>query len=82
MLDARAESPPNATILLSRHFHVESLTALLQLLHEWEQWSAELTESHLSYSMLSYYRSQHDNQILAPCTSGNYGPCALIMVGI
>jgi len=26
------------------------------------RWSAELLESHLSYPVLSYYRSQHDNQ--------------------
>jgi hypothetical protein len=29
---------------------------------EWERWAAELLESHLSYPVLSYYRSQHDNQ--------------------
>jgi hypothetical protein len=31
-------------------------------MHEWESWSGEVVESHLSYPMLSYYRSQHDNQ--------------------
>jgi hypothetical protein len=35
---------------------------LNQLLIEWERWAAELLESHLSYPVLSYYRSQHDNQ--------------------
>src|SRR6266436_3281007 len=61
MLDARAGSPPNATTLLSRHGQRDSMHALDELLHEWEQWSAEVVESHLSYPMLSYYRSQHDN---------------------
>ena len=32
------------------------------LLVEWERWAAELLESHLSFPVLSYYRSQHDNQ--------------------
>jgi hypothetical protein len=27
-----------------------------------EEWSAELLESHLSYPVLGFYRSQHDNQ--------------------
>jgi hypothetical protein len=82
MLDARAGSPPSATILLARHSHVESLPALLELLHEWEQWSAELTESHLSYPMLSYYRSQHDNQSWLAALAAMMDTCALIMVGI
>jgi Ion channel len=60
LLDARAGSPPSAEELLrgswSDH---EELTVLLR---EWERWSAEVLESHLSYPVLSYYRSQHDNQ--------------------
>jgi hypothetical protein len=82
MLDARAGSPPSVTVLLSRHAHTESLPALLQLLHEWEQWSAELIESHLSYPMLSYYRSQHDNQSWLAALAAIMDTCALIMVGI
>jgi hypothetical protein len=82
MLDARAGSPPSATILLARHADGESVVALLQLLHEWEQWSAELTESHLSYPMLSYYRSQHDNQSWLAALAAIMDTCALIMVGI
>jgi hypothetical protein len=33
-----------------------------RFLAEWEVWAAELLESHLSFPVLSYYRSQHDNQ--------------------
>jgi hypothetical protein len=29
---------------------------------EWERWSAELLESHLSFPVLRFFRSQHDNQ--------------------
>jgi hypothetical protein len=35
---------------------------LRQLFHEWERWSADLLESHLSYPVLGYFRSHHDNQ--------------------
>ena len=52
------------------------------MLHEWEQWSAELVESHLSYPMLSYYRSQHDNQSWLAALAAIMDTCALIMVGI
>src|SRR5215813_9091410 len=60
LLDARAGSPPSAEELLRGSWSdPEELTALLG---EWERWSAEVLESHLSYPVLSYYRSQHDNQ--------------------
>src|ERR1039458_4101288 len=62
LLDERAGSPPTATTLLRRHAEGRSLDALEELLREWELWSAELLESHMSYPMLSYYRSQFPNQ--------------------
>jgi hypothetical protein len=62
LLDARAGSPPSAAEMLRRHSHDRGLEELQQLFHEWERWSADLLESHLSYPVLAYFRSQHDNQ--------------------
>ena len=62
MLDARAGSPPSAGELLRRHTAPGGPEALQVLLHEWERWSAELLESHLSYATLAFFRSQHNNQ--------------------
>ena len=62
LLDARAGSPPTAAEMLRRHSHDHGLEELRQLLHEWEHWSADLLESHLSYPVLAYFRSHHDNQ--------------------
>jgi Ion channel len=62
LLDARAGSPPTAMELLRRHSGPDGIDALHQLLRDWERWSADLMESHLSYPVLAYYRSQHDNQ--------------------
>jgi hypothetical protein len=62
LLDARAGSPPTAAELMRRHQQDHGLEALQQLLADWERWSAELMESHLSYPVLAYFRSQHDNQ--------------------
>jgi hypothetical protein len=62
LLDARAGSPPTAGELLRRHGVCGGATGAGPLLVEWERWAAELLESHLSYPVLSYYRSQHDNQ--------------------
>jgi len=52
MLDARAGSPPTAARLLCRHSD-EGREDLLDLLRDWERWSAELLESHISFPVLS-----------------------------
>ncbi len=62
LLDARAGSPPTAAELLRRHARLSNSDAISQLLRDWEIWSAQLMESHLSYPVLCYFRSQHDNQ--------------------
>ena len=62
LLDARAGSPPTAMEMLRRHGHENGLQELAQFLNLWERWSSELLESHLSYPVLAYFRSQHDNQ--------------------
>ena len=70
LLDARAGSPPTAAEILRRHIGDHDVEALQKLLNEWEHWAAELLESHLSYPVLVYFRSQHDNQSwLAALTS-------------
>src|SRR5579863_1488908 len=62
LLDARAGSPPTAAELLRRHAQFSHTEVLSQYLRDWETWSAQLMESHLSYPVLCYFRSQHDNQ--------------------
>ncbi len=62
LLDARAGSPPTALEILRRNIQDHADGSIAQFLHEWERWSAELLESHLSFPVLVYFRSQHDNQ--------------------
>jgi Ion channel len=62
LLDARAGSPPTAAELLRRHAQFEDNEVLTPYLRDWEIWAAQLMESHLSYPVLCYFRSQHDNQ--------------------
>lgn len=81
-LDARAGSPPAASVLLSRHGAGEALEEIDTLLKEWEQWCAELVESHLSYPMLSYYRSQHDNQSWLAALTAILDSSALVLTGL
>lgn len=62
LLDARAGSPPTASELLRRGGRFRDDPEMNQFLAEWEVWAAEVLESHLSFPVLSYYHSQHDNQ--------------------
>ncbi|HEV2387255.1 MAG TPA: potassium channel family protein [Candidatus Acidoferrales bacterium] len=82
LLDARAGSPPSAGELLRRHGYEGGLVALRELLHEWERWSAELLESHLSYPLLAYFRSQHSNQSWVAALATVLDASAVVMVGI
>ncbi len=82
LLDARAGSPPTASEILRRHGHERGMEALRQLLHEWERWSAEFLEGHLSYPVLAYFRSQHDNQSWLGALTAVLDTCALVMAGV
>jgi hypothetical protein len=81
LLDARAGSPPTAMELIRRHSGPYGVDALLQLLKDWERWSADLMESHLSYPVLAYFRSQHDNQSWLGSLTTILDVCSLAMVG-
>ena len=82
MLDARAGTPPTAVELLRRHQEAGSMSSLDQLLGDWESWAADLLESHLSYPVLCFFRSQHDNQSWLSALSTVLDACSLVMVGI
>lgn len=82
LLDARAGSPPTAAELLRRHAFEGGNEALNLLLVEWERWSAELLESHISYALLCYFRSQHSNQSWIAALTSILDVCALLIAGI
>jgi hypothetical protein len=82
LLDSRAGTPPTAGELLRRHSYDGGREALHDLLKDWELWSAELMESHLSYPVLAYFRSQHDNQSWIASLTAILDACALLKAGI
>ncbi len=82
MLDGRAGSPPTATELLRRHAYEGGEQELIELLAEWERWSAEILESHISYPLLCYYRSQHDNQSWLSALVAILDSCALLITTV
>jgi len=82
LLDARAGSPPTASEMLRRHGYQHGMEALRQLLYEWEHWAADFLEGHLSYPVLAYFRSQHDNQSWLGALTAILDTSSLVMVGI
>jgi hypothetical protein len=61
-LATRGGSPPAAATLLHRAVGRDRWRDLERDLQSWEEWAAELMETHLSYPLLAWYRSQHVNQ--------------------
>ena len=81
LLDTRAGSEPMAGELLKRYASAGAMGSLSTLLHDWERFSAELLESYLSYPLLAYYRSQHDDQSWLKSLTAILDTCALLEVG-
>lgn len=83
LMDARAGSPSSAVSLLVRNAKSGDFSqTILGFLSEWERWSSELMESHLSYPLLAYYRSQHDNQSWLAALTTVLDACAILMAGM
>jgi hypothetical protein len=82
LLDARAGSPPTAGELLLRHDFNGGHHAMTALLAEWERWCAAMLETHISYPILCYYRSQHDNQSWLAALTAVLDTCALLITTI
>ena len=49
---------------------------------EWERWAAELLESHISYPLLCYFRSQHTNQSWIGALCAVLDTCALMVASV
>jgi hypothetical protein len=81
LLDSKAGSNPTAVELLRRHAAAKCMPQLVALLKEWETFSAQLLESYLSYPVLAFYRSQHDDQSWLCALCAVMDGCALIEMG-
>src|SRR5262249_25339102 len=59
-----------------------NVAAVRPFLDEWERWAAELLESHLSYPMVSFFRSQHDNQSWVGALTAILDTSALLIAAV
>jgi hypothetical protein len=81
LLGSRAGSPPSAEGVLVRHVELNFESTLPQLIAQWEQWSADVLETHLSFPLLIFYRSQHKNQSWVAALTTILDVCALVIAG-
>jgi hypothetical protein len=82
LLDAWAGSPPAAAEVLRRLASTGNPMALDEFLKDWEHWSAELLESHLSYPAVAYFRSQHQEQSWVSALTTVLDVSALLKIGV
>lgn len=78
---ARAGTPPSAARLLGWHIARKEFQQLDRWLENWESWAGELIESHSTYPMLAFYRSQHDGHSWLASLAVVLDTCALILAG-
>ena len=79
LLDARAGSPPTGGEFLRRLARDNQIDVDNASLREWERWCAELLESHLSFPVLAFYRSQHANQSWLAAVASMLDSCAMLL---
>jgi hypothetical protein len=83
LFDARAGSPPaGGRMLLRTPPSADGGRALGAFLGEAERWAAEMLEGHLSFPVLGYYRSQHDNQSWLAALTCVLDACAVLLTVI
>jgi hypothetical protein len=82
LLDAWAGSPPAAAEILRRLAEAGDLASLDHFLREWEVWCSDILESHISYPMIAYFRSQHQRQSWVSALATILDLSALVSVAI
>jgi Ion channel len=61
-LDALAGAPPTGIQMLETSARYTMPQQLAATFLEWRTWTVDVLESHLSYPLLMYFRSSHDNE--------------------
>lgn len=57
LLEVRAGSPPSAVDMIERYQRIHGFEHLTEMWQRWEEWFADIEESHTSLAALIYFRS-------------------------
>ena len=80
-LDARAGSRPVGAEILGRYAKGDSCEDLVALFRDWEDFASVLLEGYLSFPVLGFYRSQHDEQSWLQSLTAVMDAAALVELG-
>ncbi len=78
MLEVRAGSPPSAVELILRYQRIHGLAQLNVLWVQWEQWFADVEESHTSLAALVFFRSPQPDHSWVTATGAVLDAAALL----
>ena len=78
LLEVRADSPPSPIVMITRMDRLSGLDVLHDLWIRWEQWFAELEETHTSLPVLVFYRSQQNNHSWVNASGAMMDAAALV----
>jgi hypothetical protein len=56
-LEVRAGSPPSGVEMIARYWILENIARLSMVWERWEEWFADIEETHTSFSALVFFRS-------------------------
>jgi hypothetical protein len=62
LLEVRAGAPPTALEMLQRINRIHGLQVLVHIFEEWEEWFAELEQTHTAFPALVFFRSTQAGQ--------------------
>jgi hypothetical protein len=82
LLDARAGSPASGPELLHRMGSAGVASSLPELFAEWERWVADVLETHMSYPLLAFFRSPHDETSWVTSLGAVLDAATLIMTSV
>lgn len=80
-LATQAGSPATSVAVLLWHIEEGDLHRFDVWLRSWERWSSDLIESHCSYPMLAFYRSQHEKHSWLASLAVVLDCCTLVLAG-
>lgn len=62
LLEVRAGAPPSVLEMIARYHRIHGLDRLSEMWRRWEEWFADVEESHTSLGALVYFRSPKPNR--------------------
>jgi len=78
-LDALAGAPPSGVQLLETCAKDDLIDQLATTFDEWRMWTVDVLETHLTYPLLFYFRSSHDNEAWPNSFGSVMDAAALVM---